>query len=72
VLANCAPNEPAIDFFKPGFFGPGTRSVVLFANSDSMVAGDSLTTTNLSLVFNAFETFTPTRRRRVGAAERPA
>jgi len=50
--------EPAIDYFKPGFFGPKSGAVVLFADSDAMVAGDALTTTNENLVLNAFGTYT--------------
>ena len=32
-------------------------TVVLFADSDAMVAGDALTSTNLNLILNAFETY---------------
>jgi hypothetical protein len=58
VLASWAPGEPAIDYFAPTFFGPHSGAVVLFADSDAMVAGDSLTTTNLNLVLNAIDTYT--------------
>ena len=57
-LADWAANEPAIDYFAPKFFGPQSGAVVLFADSDAMVAGDSLTTTNENLVLNAFGTYT--------------
>jgi hypothetical protein len=58
VLASWAPGDPAIDYFAPKFFGPHSGAVVLFADSDAMVAGDSLTTTNLNLVLNAIDTYT--------------
>jgi PEP-CTERM motif-containing protein len=51
------PAYPAIDYFKPTFFGPHSGAVVLFSDSDAMVAGDALTTTNLNLVLNAFATY---------------
>jgi hypothetical protein len=51
------PAYPAIDYFKPGFFGPKSGAVVLFSDSDAMVAGDALTTTNENLVLNAFGTY---------------
>jgi hypothetical protein len=58
VLADWSSDgEPALDYFKPGFFGPKSGAVVLFADSDAMVAGDALTTTNENLVLNAFGTF---------------
>jgi hypothetical protein len=41
VLAGWAPGEPAIDYFAPKFFGPHSGAVVLFADWDAMVAGDS-------------------------------
>jgi hypothetical protein len=59
VLADWASDsQPAIDYFKPGSFGPSSGAVVLFADSDAMVAGDALTTTNINLVLNAFGTYT--------------
>jgi hypothetical protein len=59
VLANwTSDGMPAIDYFKPGFFGPKSGAVVLFADSDAMVSGDALTTTNENLVLNAFGTYT--------------
>jgi hypothetical protein len=45
---------PSIDYFPVGFFGGGSGAVVLFSDSDAMVAGDALTSTNLNLVLNAF------------------
>ena len=57
VLANFGAGEPAIDYFAPGVLGPHSGSVVLFADSDAMVAGDGLTTTNLNLILNAFGTY---------------
>jgi|SRR5579871_448334 len=56
VLAdlNGNPAEPAIVRFAPGQLGPGSGAVVFFSDSDAMVAGDSLTTTNLNLILNAF------------------
>jgi hypothetical protein len=56
VLANFGPGEPAIDYFAPHVLGPQSGAVVLFADSDAMVAGDGLTTTNLNLILNAFAT----------------
>jgi hypothetical protein len=56
VLANFGAGEPAIDYFAPGVLGPHSGAVVLFADSDAMVAGDALTSTNLNLVLNAFAT----------------
>lgn len=55
VLAefNNNPSEAAIDYFAPGFFGPGSGAVVLFSDSNAMIAGDALTTTNLNVVLNA-------------------
>jgi PEP-CTERM motif len=57
VLANFGVGEPAIDYFAPGVLGPHSGAVVLFADSDAMVAGDGLTSTNLNLVLNAFNTY---------------
>ncbi len=57
VLANFGVGEPAIDYFAPGVLGPQSGAVVLFADSDAMVAGDALTSTNLNLILNAFETY---------------
>jgi PEP-CTERM motif len=57
VLANFGVGEPAIDYFAPGVLGPNSGALVLFADSNAMIAGDSLTTTNLNLVLNAFGTF---------------
>lgn len=56
VLAdlNGNPAEPAIVRFAPGQLGPGSGAVVFFSDSDAMVAGDSLTSTNLNLILNAF------------------
>jgi hypothetical protein len=48
------PSEPAIDRFAPGALGPSSGAVVFFSDSDAMVAGDSLTSTNLNLVLNSF------------------
>lgn len=49
------PAEAAIDYFPVNFFGPGSGAVVLFSDSDAMVAGDALTSTNLNLMLNAFD-----------------
>ncbi len=57
VLANFGVGEPAIDYFAPGVLGPHSGAVVLFADSDAMVAGDGLTSTNLNLILNAFHTY---------------
>lgn len=54
VLANFGVGEPAIDYFAPGVLGPHSGAVVLFADSEAMVAGDGLTSTNLNLILNAF------------------
>jgi hypothetical protein len=56
VLAdlNDNPAEPAIVRFAPGQLGTGSGAVVFFSDSDAMVAGDSLTSTNLNLILNAF------------------
>lgn len=56
VLADLSgnPAEPAIDYFAPGSLSAGSGAVVLFSDSDAMVAGDSLTATNLNLMLNAF------------------
>jgi hypothetical protein len=54
VLAEFSPTEAAIDYFHAGFFGAGSGAVILFSDSDAMVAGDALTTTNKNLVLNAF------------------
>ncbi|MDQ2840876.1 MAG: PEP-CTERM sorting domain-containing protein [Acidobacteriota bacterium] len=51
---NNDPSEPAIDYFAPGILGARSGTVVLFSDSDAMVAGDSLTTTNLNLMLHAF------------------
>jgi hypothetical protein len=48
------PGEAAIDYFAPGALGATSGAVVLFSDSDSMVAGDALTTTNINLILNAF------------------
>jgi hypothetical protein len=48
------PSLPAIDYLAPGVLGPTSGAVVLFSDSDAMVAGDSLTATNLDLILNAF------------------
>ena len=53
VLAQFAPGEAAIDYFAPGVLGVGSGKVVLFSDSNAMIAGDSLTATNLNLVLNA-------------------
>jgi PEP-CTERM motif len=59
VLADWNANgEPAIDYFKPTVFGPRSGAVVLFADSDAMVAGEDLTTQTENLVLNAFGTYT--------------
>ena len=57
VLANFGPGEPAIDYFAPHVLGPHSGAVVLFADSDAMVAGDALTSSNLNLILNAFATY---------------
>jgi hypothetical protein len=56
VLADLNGNssEPAVERFAPGVLGAGSGAVVLFSDSDAMVAGDSLTATNLNLVLNSF------------------
>jgi hypothetical protein len=56
VLAdlNSDPSEPAVLRFAPGQLGPDSGAVVFFSDSDAMVAGDSLSATNLNLVLNAF------------------
>jgi hypothetical protein len=46
--------KPAVERFAPGTLGAGSGAVVLFSDSDAMVAGDSLTSTNLNLVLNSF------------------
>jgi hypothetical protein len=51
---NGNPSEAAIDYFAPGVLAPGSGAVVLFSDSNAMIAGDSLTTTNLNLILNAF------------------
>ena len=56
VLAQFAPGEAAIDYFAPGTLGPHSGAAVFFSDSDAMVAGDALTTTNLNLILNAFAT----------------
>jgi len=56
VLAQFAPGEAAIDYFAPGTLGPHSGSAVFFSDSDAMVAGDALTTTNLNLILNAIAT----------------
>ena len=53
-LANFGTGEPAIDYIAPGLLGSHSGGVVLFADSDAMVAGDALTSTNLNLILNAF------------------
>jgi PEP-CTERM motif len=57
VLANWGTDEPAIDYFAPGVLGPHSGAVVLFGDSDAMVAGDALTTSNRNLILNAFGTY---------------
>jgi hypothetical protein len=57
VLANFGAGEPSIDYFAPRVLGPHSGAVVLFADSDAMVAGDALTSTNLNLILNAFNTY---------------
>ena len=56
VLANFGAGEAAIDYFAPGVLGAHSGAVVLFADSDAMVAGDGLTSTNLNLILNALYT----------------
>lgn len=55
-LANISnnPAEPAVDYFAPAVLGPTSGAVVLFSDSNAMVAGDALTSTNLDLMLNAF------------------
>ena len=59
VLADLNGNasEAAMDYFATGTFASGSGAVVLFSDSDAMVAGDSLTTTNLNLILNAPRTY---------------
>jgi len=57
VLAQFAPGEAAIDYFAPGALGPNSGAAVFFSDSDAMVAGQALTTTNENLVLNAFGTY---------------
>lgn len=47
------PTKAAIDYFAPGALGPTSGLVVLFSDSDAMVAQDGLTTGNLNLILNA-------------------
>ena len=51
---NSDPGEAAVLYFKAGSFGPNSGTVVLFSDSDSMVANDALTNSNLNLMLNAF------------------
>jgi hypothetical protein len=55
VLAefNSDPQQAAIAYFAPGTLGAQSGKVVLFSDSNAMIAGDSLTTTNRNLVLNA-------------------
>jgi hypothetical protein len=57
VLAdlNNDPTMPAIDYFAPGALGPASGAVVLFSDSNAIIAGpgDDLTPSDLNLILNA-------------------
>jgi hypothetical protein len=56
---NNDPTKPAIDYFGPGALGPTSGVTVLFSDSNAMIAGDALTTSNLNLILNTLALIAP-------------